>query len=71
MKNKSKLKATKAYSKVYIENDIPWEQRVQQNNLRTILKEIGKSDKYKVVGSSICPVRARVETMIRTRVIYI
>ncbi|CAG2244979.1 unnamed protein product [Mytilus edulis] len=53
MKAKSKLKGNKSFSSVYIENDIPWEVRSQQNNLRTILKEIGKSDKYRVVGSKI------------------
>ncbi|CAC5400384.1 unnamed protein product [Mytilus coruscus] len=50
---KIQIKGNKSFSSVYIENDIPWEVRSQQNNLRTILKEIGKSDKYRVVGSKI------------------
>lgn len=57
MKAKSKLKGNRSYSEVYIENDIPADVRFQQNNLRTILREIGKSNKYKVVGSKILPIK--------------
>lgn len=46
---------SKSFGNIYIENDIPWEVRSQQNNLRMIPKEIGKSDKYKVIGTHILP----------------
>jgi hypothetical protein len=45
MKAKSKLKGNKSYGNMYIEKEFPWEVRSQQNNLRSIPREIGKSDK--------------------------
>jgi hypothetical protein len=46
---------SKSFGNLYIENDILWEVRSQQNNIRMIPKEIGKSDKYKVIGTHIFP----------------
>ncbi|CAC5380484.1 unnamed protein product [Mytilus coruscus] len=42
MKNKPKLKSSRQFEKVYIENDIPLETRNFQNATRTVLKELGK-----------------------------
>lgn len=53
MKATSSLRGNKSFSSVHIENDIPWEVRSQQMNPRTILKEIRKPDKYRVVDSKI------------------
>lgn len=39
---KRKLKNSAAYKKVYIDNDLPLETRIYQNNLRAIIKEMGK-----------------------------
>ncbi|CAC5419448.1 unnamed protein product [Mytilus coruscus] len=39
---KRKLKNNAAYKKVYIGNDLPLETRIVQNNMRTIIKEMGK-----------------------------
>ena len=46
MEAKKELKKTNAYKKVYIEDDRPIQTRVAESNMRTILKEIGKSDNY-------------------------
>ena len=46
---------SKSFGNLHIENDILWEVRSQQNNIRMIPKEIGKSDKYKVIGTHIFP----------------
>ena len=46
METKKELKKTNAYKKVYIEDDRPIQTRVAESNMRTILKEIGKSDNY-------------------------
>lgn len=46
---------SKSFGNLYIENYILWEVRSQQNNIRMIPKEIGKSDKYKVIGTHIFP----------------
>ncbi|KAK3082926.1 hypothetical protein FSP39_009209 [Pinctada imbricata] len=48
MKNKSKLKKTRNYDKVYIEEETPRETRMNEANLRTILREIGCSRDYVV-----------------------
>ena len=46
MENKKSLKNTDALKKVYIEDDRPLQVRVAESNMRSILKEIGKSDNY-------------------------
>ena len=46
MENKKSLKNTDAFKKVYIEDDRPLQARVAESNMRSILKEIGKSDNY-------------------------
>ena len=46
METKKTQKNTNAFKKVYTEDDRPLETRVAESNMRTILKEIGKSDNY-------------------------
>ncbi|KAK3099216.1 hypothetical protein FSP39_001099 [Pinctada imbricata] len=53
LKNKSKLKHSSAYSRVYIEDETPKEVRTQEANLRTILKEIGCDREYSVKNGRI------------------
>ncbi|CAC5395428.1 unnamed protein product [Mytilus coruscus] len=53
MKNKSKLKSSRQFEKVYIENDMPLETRNFQNAMRTVLKEMGKDKDYKFAGSRL------------------
>jgi len=55
MKNKSKLKHSRNFSRVYIENDIPVETRNFQNTVRTVLKEIGKDKNFKFAGNRLLP----------------
>jgi hypothetical protein len=52
-KGKRKLKDSTIYKNVYVEHDKPLEQRIQEANLRTIAKVLGK-DKLIVKGSRIC-----------------
>lgn len=46
MKCKSSLKQSRNFHKVYIEDDRPQEIRTSEANMRTVLHELGKSDKY-------------------------
>ncbi|XP_071167347.1 fibronectin-binding protein PlpA-like [Mytilus edulis] len=55
MKNKSKLKHSRSYDKVYIENDIPLETRNFQNTVRTVLKEMGKEKNFRFAGNRLIP----------------
>ena len=48
MKNKSKLRKTRNYDKVYIEDETPRDVRNNEANLRTILREIGCTRDYVV-----------------------
>lgn len=43
---KRMLKSSHTYEDVFIENDLPYDQRVHSSNMSTILKEIGKSDSF-------------------------
>ena len=43
MAAKNKLNESERYRDIFIENDIPYEQRVNSANMNTILREIGKS----------------------------
>lgn len=43
---KKSLKNSKKYERVYIENHVPFEQRVMNNNNRTILKALGKDSDF-------------------------
>ena len=57
MKAKSALKRTVAYKNVYIENDYCQETRKTDSNLRTILKEMGKTHQYRVEGGKLFPIK--------------
>lgn len=46
MRKKSHLKNTSNYKKVYIENDRSLESRVNESNMFTVLKELGKANNY-------------------------
>ncbi|CAC5381001.1 unnamed protein product [Mytilus coruscus] len=48
MKKKKELRKIQKYRNVYIESDIPYETRVANSNMRTILKEMGKLNDFKV-----------------------
>ncbi|CAC5365731.1 unnamed protein product [Mytilus coruscus] len=50
---KCKLKINAAYKKVYIDNDLPLETRIVQNNMRTIIKEMGKEQDIVFVGNKL------------------
>ena len=52
MKNKNKLKDSKCYERVFIENDLPRQQRVLNSNMRAIVNTIGR-DKLQVRGSRV------------------
>jgi hypothetical protein len=53
MKNKAKLKSSRQYYRVYIENDMPTETMNFQNAVRTVLKELGKEKNYTFAGSRL------------------
>lgn len=55
MKNKVKLKSSRQYDRVYIENDMPTETRNFQNAVRTVLKELGKEKNYTFAESRLIP----------------
>ena len=57
MKAKSALKKTVAFKKVYIENDYCQETRKTDSNLRTLLKEMGKNNQYRVEGGKLFPIK--------------
>ena len=57
MKNKKILKNVNKYKKGYIENDYSNETRNTDSNLRTILKEIGKDEQYRVAGGKVFSTR--------------
>ena len=46
LENKKALRPTTQYSNVYIESDKKFEIRAAENNMRILLKEMGKSDKF-------------------------
>lgn len=46
MKSKGDLKVSRCFYNVYIEEDRPHEVRTSEANMRTLLYEMGKSDKY-------------------------
>ncbi|VDI20945.1 Hypothetical predicted protein [Mytilus galloprovincialis] len=48
MEKKKELRKIQKYRNVYIESDIPYETRVANSNMRTILKEMGKLNEFKV-----------------------
>ncbi|CAC5380375.1 unnamed protein product [Mytilus coruscus] len=48
MEKKKELRKIQKYRNVYIESDIPYETRVANSNMRTILKEMGKLNDFKV-----------------------
>ncbi|VDI09228.1 Hypothetical predicted protein [Mytilus galloprovincialis] len=51
-KNKD-LKESRKYDKVYIDNDMPLETRIHQNNMRTLLKELGKERSFTFSGNRL------------------
>jgi hypothetical protein len=55
MKNKAKLKSSRQYDRVYIENDMPTETRNFQNAVRTVLKELGREKNYTFAESRLIP----------------
>ena len=57
MKAKSALKKTISFKKVYIENDYCQETRKTDSNLRTLLKEMGKNNQYRVEGGKLLPIK--------------
>ena len=57
MKAKNSLRNIDQYKRVYIENEYAPEIRSVDNNIRTILKEIGKDKKYHVNVGKMFPVR--------------
>jgi len=46
LKEKRLLKNSSKYSNVFIENDLPLEQRIINNNNRILLKALGKENDY-------------------------
>ena len=52
MRNKNKLKDSKRYERVFIEHDLPRQQRVLNSNMRAIVNTIGR-DKLQVRGSRV------------------
>lgn len=52
MRSKSKLKDNRRYENVYIEHDLPKQQRVFNSNMRTIVNTLGR-DKLQIRGSRI------------------
>ena len=62
MRAKRVLMNSNNYKRVFIENDYGPEVRKSDSNWRTILKEIGKQNQYRVAGGKLFPVRQREET---------
>ena len=54
LKTKKELKNHKQYEQVYVEPDVPLEQRIQKSNFRNIVSVIGE-DKLEVRGSRVFP----------------
>ena len=54
LKNKKSLRKTNTYQNVYIESDKSFETRVNENNMRTLLKEIGRSDQFMLSNGRLC-----------------
>lgn len=52
-KKKKDLKKSRKYDKVYIDNDMPLETRIHQNNMRTLLKELGKERSFTFSGNRL------------------
>ena len=46
LEHKRKLKSTKNYSNVYIEEARPLETRINEANIRTVIKEMGKNESF-------------------------
>ena len=55
MKSKTSLKKSKNFANVYVENGLTPEMRNNDNNLRQILKMVGKERNFKVFGGRILP----------------
>ena len=53
LKSKQVLKHSSRYSNVYIENEIPYEQRINNFNNRTILKALGKDSDFVIKSGRI------------------
>ncbi|CAG2201731.1 unnamed protein product [Mytilus edulis] len=53
LKSKKVLMNSAKYSRVYIENDIPYEQRINNINNRTILRALGKDNDFVVKSGRI------------------
>ena len=54
LKNKKALKNHRQYEQVYVEPDVPLEQRIQKSNFRNIVSVIGE-DKLELRGSRVFP----------------
>ena len=52
MQIKNRLKNTPEYKDVYMENDRSFSTRINESNMFTVLKELGKANDYFVSGSS-------------------
>ncbi|CAG2192965.1 unnamed protein product [Mytilus edulis] len=48
LKAKRVLKNSTKYSRVYIENDLPLQQRINNNNNRTLLKALGRDNDFMI-----------------------
>ena len=57
MKNKRRLKDSRKYKDVYIENDMTVEMRKQSANMRTLLKELNCDRNLRVVDGRLMPVQ--------------
>jgi hypothetical protein len=53
LKNKNKLKESTVHKNVYIQEDVPYEKRILSQNMRTLLKELGKDNVLMVKGNRI------------------
>ena len=54
LKNKKDLKNNRQYEQVYVEPDVPLQQRIQNSNLRNIVSVIGE-DKLELRGTRVFP----------------
>ena len=54
LKNKRDLKNSRQYEQVYVEPDVPLQQRIQNSNLRNIVSVIGE-DKLEMRGTRVFP----------------
>lgn len=47
------LKNSTKYSRVYIENDLPLQQRINNNNNRTLLKALGRDNDFMIKSGRV------------------